>query len=329
MPIGGSIRARGEETVIAKSARLIGGVAAVGVAALVVLGASPATETTPPTQPAAAGEVSAARIKTLDVTGIDTSAQACTDFYQYGNGAWLASNPIPSDRPRWGSFDELRQRNQNDLHGVLDRLAADKSAPAGSDERKLGDFYGACMDEAAVEAKGIAPLEPELAKIDAIKDLPSLRAEIGRLQSMGVNALFVFGSEEDRKDSSNVIAAALQGGLGLPDRDYYTRTDEKSIKLREQYVAHVAKMLELAGSAPAKAAADAKSIMALETKLAQASMNNVDFRDPEKTHHPMTLAVLSKTTPNLAWRRTFRSRASRPTCWSTSGSPTSSRLPTS
>ena len=157
---------------------------------------------------------------------MDTSAQACTDFYQYGNGTWLSKNPIPEDRPRWGTFDELRQRNQDNLRKILDRLAADKSAPKGSDEQKLGDFYGACMDEAAIEAKGLTPIAPELAKIEAIHDRPSLRAEIGRLQSLGVNALFAFGSEEDRADSTKVIAAALQGGLGLPERDFYTRTDE-------------------------------------------------------------------------------------------------------
>ncbi len=171
--------------------------------------------------------------------------------------------------------------------------------------RSSATSTASCMDEAAIEAQGLAPVEPVLARIEAIHDLPSLRAEIGRLQSMGVNALFAFGSEEDRKDSTTVIAAALQGGLGLPERDYYLKTDEKSVKLREQYVAHVAKMLELAGAAPAKAAADAKTILAFETKLAQASMNNVDFRDPDKTYHPMTVAAFSQATPNLAWATYF------------------------
>jgi predicted metalloendopeptidase len=264
--------------------------------ALFVLGVSPATE--PATPP---GEVSRATQRTLDVTGMDTSADACTDFYQYGNGAWLDKNPIPADRPRWGSFDALRQNNQDHLHDILDRLGADKSAAAGTDERKLGDFYAACLDEAGIEAKGLAPIEPELAKIDAIRDLPSLRAEITRLQKMGVNALFAFGSEEDRKDSSHVIAAVIQGGLGLPERDYYLKTDEKSADLRNQYVAHVQKMLELSGTPAAKAAADAKTILAMETKLAKASMSNADFRNPDKTYHPMTLASIAQETPNLGW----------------------------
>ncbi|MGE5275590.1 MAG: M13 family metallopeptidase [Acidobacteriota bacterium] len=268
-------------------ARLIPAAAA-GVA---LLGASP--DTTP-------------RVVTLDVAGMDTSADACTDFYRYGNGAWLEKNPIPPDRPRWGAFDELRQRNLDDLHRILDRLAADRSAPAGSEERKLGDFYGACMDEAGIEAKGLSPIEPELARIDAVRDRASLREEIGRLQAMGVNALFAFGSEEDRKNSSQVIAAAVQGGLGLPDRDYYTKTDAKSVETRARYVAHVAKMLELAGAPHSKAAAQAKAVLELETKLARASQTNVDIRNPDLTYHPMTLDAFSEAAPDLGWAAYFQ-----------------------
>src|SRR5262249_32947735 len=157
------------------------------------------------------------------------------------------------------------------------------------------------MDEAAIEADGTKSIEPELSRIDAIADVPALRAEIGRLQPMGANVLFQFGSEEDRKDSSWVIAAALQGGLGLPEREYYRKTDEKSVTLRDQYLAHVTKMLELSGEKPEKAAADAKAILALETKLAEASQNNVDIRNPDKTHHPTSLAELSRANPNLEW----------------------------
>ncbi|HEY6065327.1 MAG TPA: M13 family metallopeptidase, partial [Thermoanaerobaculia bacterium] len=255
---------------------------------------------------AAPGEPGKARRTTLDVAGMDTGTQACTDFYQYANGNWLAANAIPPDRPRWGTFDELRQRNQNDLRAILEKLAADRSAAEGSEERKLGDFYGACMDEAAIEAQGLGPIQPELARIDAIANLAGLRAEISRLQSQGVNAVFAFGSEEDRKDSSRVIAAAIQAGLGLPDRDYYVKKDAKSVEVRRKYVAHVAKMLELAGTAPAKAAADAKAILAVETRLAEASQNNVDVRDPDKTHHPMTLDAFSRATPNLQWASFFR-----------------------
>jgi predicted metalloendopeptidase len=243
---------------------------------------------------------------------MDTGANACVDFYQYADGGWLEKNPIPADRPRWGTFDELRQRNQNDLRDILERLAADKAAPAGSEERKLGDYYGACMDEAAIEQKGVAPIEPELARIDAIQDVSSLRAEIGRLQPMGVGVLFQFGSEEDRKDSSRVIAAALQGGLGLPERDYYLKKDEKSVKLRDQYLAHVAKMLELSGTKPEKSASDAKAILGLETRLAEASQSNVDIRNPDKTHHPTSVAELAKANPNLEWTKYFAEQSVDP-----------------
>jgi putative endopeptidase len=260
-------------------------------------------------QQAAPGEPAKARLTSLDVAGMDNGAQACTDFYQYANGGWLATHPIPSDRPRWGTFDELFQRNQNDLREILERLAADSSAPAGSEERKLGDFYAACMDEPAIEAKGLSAIEPELVRIDAIRTVAGLRTEVGRLQSLGVNAIFAFGSEEDRKDSSHVIAAALQAGLGLPDRDYYLKKDAKSVELRKKYLAHVAKMLELAGTPAAKAASDAKAILALETRLAEASQSNVDIRDPDKTHHPMTLAVFTRSTPTLEWASFFREQS--------------------
>ncbi len=268
--------------------RPILGIAAAAALAAAV-GASPAGDTLPP--PA----------RSLSVADMDPKVEACTDFYQYAVGGWLEKNPIPSDRPRWGSFDELRQRNQDSLRQILEELAADKASPAGSDERKLGDFYGSCMDEPAIEVAGVKPIEPELARIAAIQGLPALREEIGRLQAMGVNVLFNFGSEEDRKDSSKVIAAALQGGLGLPDQEYYTKADAKSVELRAKYVAHVQKMLELAGGTPDRAAADAKAIMDLETKLAEVSQNKVDIRDPDKTYHPMTLTAFAKDTPNYAW----------------------------
>src|SRR6478672_6248418 len=128
-----------------------------------------------PASSAVGQSADASRPRTLDVGGMDTSAAACTDFYQYADGKWLASNPIPSDRPRWGPSDELRLRNQNDLREILEKLAADKSAPKGSDERKLGDFYGSCMDETGIEKAGIGPIQPELARIDAIRDVPTLR----------------------------------------------------------------------------------------------------------------------------------------------------------
>src|SRR5262249_36574428 len=175
-----------------------------------------------------------------------------------------------------------------------EKLAAGAPPAAGSEERKLADFYGSCMDEAGIEKAGLTPLQGELEKIAAIHDRASLQEEIARLQQRGVNVLFQFGSEEDRKNSSQVIAAALQGGLGLPDRDYYTKTDEESKTLWSKYTAHVAKMLELAGDAPAAAAEEAKAILVFETKLAVPAMTRVERRNPDNTYHPYRGAELAK-----------------------------------
>lgn len=240
---------------------------------------------------------------------MDATANACVNFYQYAAGGWLKKNPVPADYPSWGSFNELDERNREVLHQILERLAKEPAAPAGSEEQKLGDFYASCMDEAAIEAQGIQPLAPELERIAAIRNLSDLQTEIARLQVRGVNAAFQFGSEQDRKNSSEVIAAAFQGGLGLPDRDYYTKGDDASRKIRDQYVAHVRKMLELAGDDRGRAASEAKTILALETKLAEASMTRVERRDPEATYHRMTAEDLRALTPSFSWNAYFRDLA--------------------
>ena len=240
-----------------------------------------------------------------DVHGInpadmDASVAACQDFNLYGNGGWLKSNPIPSDQSYWGSFTILEEQNRENLHKVLEKVSKASNA-SGSDDQKVGDFYSTCMDEAAVEAQGLTPLKGELAAIDKVSSVPELQKEIARLQMMGVNAVFNFGSDQDRKNASEVIAGAYQGGLGLPDRDYYLKTDDDSKKLRDEYVAHVTKMFELMGETPAKAAESAKTVMALETKLAQASMTRVERRDTDKTYNRKSLAEIAKLTPNFSW----------------------------
>jgi len=243
----------------------------------------------------------------LDPADMDTTAKACVNFYDYGNGEWMKKNPIPADYPSWGAFNELDERNREILHQTLEKLSSGPPPAAGSEQRKLADFYGSCMDEAAIEKAGIAPLQPELDRIAAIRDRTALQPEISRLQQMGVNALFQFGSEEDRKNSSQVIAAALQGGLGLPDRDYYTKTDDESKTLRQKYTAHVAKMLELAGDAPATAQQEAAAILAFETKLAEPQMTRVERRNPDNTYHPYRGEELGKLTPNFSWPDYLRS----------------------
>jgi putative endopeptidase len=242
----------------------------------------------------------------LDPADMDPSASACRNFDQYANGGWLKAHPIPADQSYWGSFSLLEEANREHLHQILERASKDSSAASGSDDRKIGDFYGSCMDEAAIESAGIAPLKPELSQIASIDTVQKLQAAIAKLQVLSVNAVFQFGSEQDRKNSTEVIAAAFQGGLGLPDRDYYTKTDEESKKLRVKYVAHVQNMFELAGDSHAAAAANAKAVMALETRLAEASMTRVERRDPDKTYNRMDLAALGRLTPNFSWKAYFR-----------------------
>src|SRR6266571_540454 len=239
----------------------------------------------------------------LELADLDRGANACVDFYHFADGGWLAKNPIPPAYPSWGTFNELQNRNQENLRRILesatrpDPIGASAHAPEGSEEQKIGDFYASCMDESQVE--------PEFKRIEAVHDIPSLEDEVARLHTQGVNALFRFHSTQDKKNSTQVIGGATQAGLGMPDRDYYTKTDEKSKTMREKYLAHVSKMLELLGDDPAKAAAEANTVMGIETKLAQASMTRVERRDPDKTYHKMDLAKLQALTPNFSWERFF------------------------
>jgi putative endopeptidase len=242
----------------------------------------------------------------VDLTILDKTCKACEDFYHFASGEWLAKNPIPAAYPSWGRFNELAERNRELLHQILEAAAANTKAAAGSNEQKIGDFYASCMDEKQINAAGAKPLDAEAAKISAINSTAELQAEIARLQGMGVGALFEFGSTQDEKDSSQVIGGADQGGLGLPDRDYYTKTDDKSKELRQQYEDHVAKMLTLAGDDAARAASEAKAILELETKLAEASLTRVERRDPEKTYHKMSRADLHALTPNWSWDDYFQ-----------------------
>jgi len=244
-------------------------------------------------------------MKAFNVNMLDRNAKACVNLFQFADGGWTAKNPIPPEYPRWGTFDELQERNRQILHEILEKAAADRSAPAGSNLQKIGDFYASCMDTREIEAEGAKPLEPEFKRIEAIRNLHDLQAEVARLQGYGVDVLFGFGSTQDEKNSTQVIAGAEQGGLGLPDRDYYTKTDAKSQKLRDQYTEHVQKMFELLGDRSPKAASEAKTIMSIETKLAEASMTRVDRRDPDKTYHKMDVSQLKALTPSLSWPTYF------------------------
>ena len=285
-------------------------IAAIALVAL-VFGASHSEAQTPPA-PSAAPAAANTR-HGLDPADLDRSVSACTSLNAFGNGGWLKANPLPADQSYWGSFSILFEENRNKLRTVLEKAAANPSSAAGSDDKKIGDFWASCMDEAAIETAGARPLQPEFDRIAKIATSADLQAEITRLQLLGANAVFGFTQEQDRKTSTEVIAIARQGGLGLPDRDYYTKTDDESKALRDKYVAHVTKMFTLLGDDPAKAAADAKTVMALETRLAEASMTPVERRDPEKTYNRMDAAKLSALTPNWSWTAYFQAVGLRPT----------------
>ena len=241
----------------------------------------------------------------FSTANLDKSCKPCDDFYEFAMGGWMKANPIPAEYPTWGTFSQLRDNNLAAMRTVLE-AAAKANAPAGSTEQKIGDFYTSCTDTAAIEAAGMKPIAGELTAIDAIDDRKSLDAAIAKLQREGVDVLFRFGSTQDIKDSTRVIAQASQGGLGMPDRDYYFRDDEKSKQLRADYEQHVTKMFALAGDAPEKAAAEAKTVMSIETALAKVSRTRVELRDPEKNYHLMPLTEMKTLTPDWSWENYLR-----------------------
>ena len=258
----------------------------------------------------ASGQQSAGPAKSqpvLDVSSMDRGVDPCTDFYTYSCGGWMKKNPIPPDQSSWSAYGKLQDENTAQLRGILETAAAPDPARNAANQ-KIGDYYAACMDERAVEAAGIKPLDPYLAKIDGLQSKTDLAEVVGNpayFLPYRRSTLFRFGSEQDAKNSAQVIAVTDQGGLGLPDRDYYVKDDAKSQELRKAYLGHVQKMLELLGDKPEAAAAEAQAVMRIETSLAQSSMTPVERRDPQKLYHKMTAAELETLAPSFPWHAYF------------------------
>jgi putative endopeptidase len=238
----------------------------------------------------------------LDLSSIDPTADPCTDMYKFACGRFNANHPIPSDQPSVDPFYVLYNVNTQELNGILQH-AQSATGPRSPDAQKIGGYFKACMDTAAIEAASLKSLQPFLTRINALSASPSGRAQlptlIGDIQRSGVNVFFGYGEQQDLKDSSKQIADIGQDGLGLPEKDYYLRSGEKDATLRIQYIEHITKMLTLAGASRERAATDARNILKLETALASASLGVVDMRDPEKTYHLQPIATLKASLPGF------------------------------
>lgn len=236
----------------------------------------------------------------LDLANLDTTTSPREDFYQYANGSWLKNNPIPASEIRWGSFNILADENKKAVHELLEE-AAKANAAKGSTMQKVGDFYAAGMDSAAIEQLGVAAIEQQLKEIDAISDTKSLLKTVADFQKIGVGSMFQFFVYQDPKNSAVIVPQVNQGGLGLPDRDYYFNTDVRTTEIRKEYVAHLTKVFAMLGNDEATAATNAAKVMKLENEMAKASRKTEDLRDPNANYHKMTVEELNKLTTNLDW----------------------------
>jgi len=264
-----------------------------------------------PASPAGAAAAPVKSAGAFDVGALDRSLDPCVDFYEFACGGWRRANPIPADQTRWGRFNELAERNREDLHQILERAKAPAPgrSPLGT---KVGDYYAACMDEPGIEAKGLAPVQPVLERVAAVDSRKALFRLLGEHEATALPALFRFGASPDMHDSRQTIANVGQGGLGLPDRDDYLKDDAKSKEKREKYVEHVARLLELAGTSAAQAKADAQAVLRVETALASAHFTRVEMRDPKNRDNPMSVAELGALAPAFEWSEYFAATGAPP-----------------
>ncbi len=241
-------------------------------------------------------------MKFIDRSNMDLSVKPGLDFYRYASGSWIKNNPVPAKETRWGSFNMLRDFNINAVKNILDEAAKDKTALPGSVKKRVGDFYAAGMDSVTIDKLGYSPIAPELTRLTSLTDLNGVINEVATMRTRGLGSpLFGFSVGQDRKEATKIIAQLSQGGTTLPDRDYYLKSDARSLKIQEAYKAYISKLFTLSGTAEAQAKKNAEIIFAIEKSLANAQMSRVEMRDPYKTYNKFAIADLAKTTSNLDW----------------------------
>ena len=250
-------------------------------------------------------ETSTAEVPGLHLDWLDKKINPAKNFFLYANGNWKKKNAIPAAYSSWDNFHVLQEKNLQVIRDILVDATKNTRAISGSIEQKIGDFYFSGMNERAIEAAGIKPLQPEFDRINNIKNLPDLQNVVAHLQMIGVGALFDFGQMQDFTDNNKVIGVAAQGGLSLPDRDYYLKNEKKFQQIRQAYLHHMVKMFELLGDDKKTSIAEAKTIINIETLLAKASMPRIEMRDPHAVYHLTNLASLNQTTPNFSWKQYF------------------------